>query len=54
MIRNTDERNELSTRLTGPQAINKLIFTGRPEILGQRIEQLWLETVGTEMATLEE
>jgi hypothetical protein len=53
MIRNPDERNELAARLTGPQAINKLIFTGRPEILGQRIEQLWLETVGTETATLQ-
>jgi predicted O-linked N-acetylglucosamine transferase (SPINDLY family) len=46
MIRNTEERNELASRLCGPQAIDKLIFKGRPEILGERIEQLWQEAAG--------
>jgi hypothetical protein len=46
MIRNTEERNQLASRLCGPQAIDKLIFKGRPEILGERIEQLWQEAAG--------
>jgi hypothetical protein len=46
LIENTRERRALSTKLAGPQAIEKLIFKGRPEILGERIEALWKEQVG--------
>lgn len=43
LIENADERAELSAKLAGPQAIEKLIFAGRPEILGERMEALWKE-----------
>ncbi|MEZ2353808.1 peptide transporter [Caballeronia sp. RCC_10] len=43
LIENADERAELSAKLAGPQAIEKLIFAGRPEILGERMEALWTE-----------
>jgi len=41
MIHNGQERRELAAELAGPQAIEKLIFKGRPEILGERIQALW-------------
>ncbi|WP_250490564.1 peptide transporter [Caballeronia sp. INML2] len=41
LIGNADERNELAAKLAGPQAIEKLIFKGRPEILGERMQALW-------------
>jgi hypothetical protein len=41
LIENAEERKELSTKLAGPQAIEKLIFKGRPEILGERMQALW-------------
>jgi hypothetical protein len=31
----------MAAKLAGPQAIEKLIFKGRPEILGERIEEIW-------------
>ncbi|WP_233874670.1 peptide transporter [Paraburkholderia adhaesiva] len=43
MIHNVEERHQLAAELAGPQAIEKLIFKGRPEILGERIEALWRE-----------
>ncbi|VXA94185.1 UDP-glucose:protein N-beta-glucosyltransferase [Burkholderia sp. 8Y] len=43
LIENADERNELAAKLAGPQAIEKLIFKGRPEILGERMQALWQE-----------
>lgn len=41
LIENVEERRTLSTALAGPQAIEKLIFKGRPEILGERMQELW-------------
>ncbi len=43
LIENAEERNALSATLAGPQAIEKLIFKGRPEVLGERMEALWKE-----------
>ncbi|WP_244850611.1 hypothetical protein [Caballeronia sp. SL2Y3] len=43
LIENADERTELAAKLAGPQAIEKLIFKGRPEILGERMQALWQE-----------
>ena len=43
MIHDADERRRLTAELAGPQAIEKLIFEGRPQILGERIEALWRE-----------
>jgi predicted O-linked N-acetylglucosamine transferase (SPINDLY family) len=45
LIENAEERNELSAKLAGPQAIEKLIFAGRPEILGERMQALWQEQI---------
>jgi hypothetical protein len=45
LIDNAAERAQLEQELCGPQAIEKLIFTGRPEILGQRMEVIWRERV---------
>ncbi|MFM0514804.1 peptide transporter [Paraburkholderia sp. RL17-373-BIF-A] len=45
LIENAAERNELSAKLAGPQAIEKLIFAGRPEILGERMQALWQEQI---------
>ncbi|SAL06248.1 hypothetical protein AWB78_07963 [Caballeronia calidae] len=41
LIENKDERKSLSVKLAGPKAVEKLIFRGRPEILGERIAELW-------------
>lgn len=41
LIENVEERRTLSAALAGPQAIEKLIFKGRPEILGERMQELW-------------
>lgn len=41
MIEDKEERDALTAQLAGPQAIEKLIFKGRPEILGERIEEIW-------------
>ncbi|MDR5795630.1 peptide transporter [Caballeronia sp. LZ008] len=43
LIDNREEREELARTLAGPQAIEKLIFEGRPHILGERIQALWQE-----------
>jgi FkbM family methyltransferase len=41
LIHDADERTRLAAELAGPKAIEKLIFEGRPEILGERIRDLW-------------
>ncbi len=41
LIENVEERRTLSAALAGPQAIEKLIFKGRPEIFGERMQELW-------------
>jgi predicted O-linked N-acetylglucosamine transferase (SPINDLY family) len=41
LIENAKERHELSDTLAGPQAIERLIFKGRMEILGERMRELW-------------
>ncbi|NML34653.1 peptide transporter [Paraburkholderia antibiotica] len=41
MIHNTEERHQLAAEFAGPRAVEKLIFEGRPEILGERIQGLW-------------
>jgi FkbM family methyltransferase len=41
LIQNKEERLELAASLAGPKAIEKLIFEGRPQILGERIMELW-------------
>jgi len=43
LIENVQERRELGASLAGPKAIEKLIFQGRPEILGERMQALWLD-----------
>lgn len=45
LIQNHDERNALSDSLAGPQAIEKLIFKGRPEILGERMQAIWQDKI---------
>ena len=46
LIENPEERNALAAELAGPQAVEKLIFKGRPEILGERMQALWQEQAG--------
>jgi len=46
LIENPEERHALAAKLAGPQAIEKLIFKGRPEILGERMQALWQEQAG--------
>ncbi|GJG94690.1 hypothetical protein [Cupriavidus pauculus] len=41
LIENAEERRAMSVALAAPQAIEKLIFKGRPEILGERVQELW-------------
>ncbi|NML34652.1 peptide transporter [Paraburkholderia antibiotica] len=41
LIHNREERHQLAQEFAGPHAIEKLIFKGRPEILGERFESLW-------------
>ncbi|HZX77377.1 hypothetical protein [Lysobacter sp.] len=41
LINNAQERRSLASELAGPQAIEKLIFRGRPQILGERVLELW-------------
>jgi FkbM family methyltransferase len=41
LINNPEERAELAAKYAGPKAIEKLIFEGRPQILGERIMELW-------------
>lgn len=43
LIENPQERCELAASLAGPKAVEKLIFQGRPEILGERMQGLWLD-----------
>ena len=43
LIHDPDERVRMEREMCGPQAIEKLIFKGRPEILGQCMEALWHE-----------
>jgi hypothetical protein len=50
LIGNAGERRELARTLAGRKAIEKLIFKGRPEILGERIQALWLKQIETETA----
>jgi len=45
LIENADERARLEQTICGPQAIEKLIFKGRPEILGQRMKALWRDLI---------
>lgn len=45
LIGDAEERRTLSKTLAGPHAIEKLIFKGRPEILGERMQALWQERV---------
>ncbi|SIT47132.1 putative HMW1C, glycosyltransferase involved in glycosylation of HMW1A and HMW2A [Paraburkholderia piptadeniae] len=45
LIDNPAERRELAGQVAGPKAVEKLIFTGRPEILGERMQALWEERV---------
>jgi hypothetical protein len=40
LIENESERRDLARTLAGKKAIEKLIFKGRPEILGERIQAL--------------
>jgi hypothetical protein len=45
LIENARERRELADALCGPQAIEQLIFQGRPEILSERMDALWRERI---------
>jgi hypothetical protein len=45
LIENAQERRDLAKALCGPSAIEKLIFQGRPQILGERMEALWRERI---------
>ncbi|RZT28988.1 glycosyltransferase family 9 protein, partial [Cupriavidus agavae] len=47
LIDDRSEREALTAKLAGPQAIEKLIFKGRPEILGERMLGLWNEKLDT-------
>jgi hypothetical protein len=47
MIQDVKEREQMAATLAGPHAIERLIFKGRPEILGERMEELWREMVGS-------
>ncbi|AZG16025.1 MULTISPECIES: peptide transporter [Cupriavidus] len=47
MIERAEERRVMQGKLAGPQAIERLIFKGRPEILGQRIQALWEDKLRT-------
>ena len=41
LIHDARERHQLADTLTGPHAIERLIFKGRTEILGERMRELW-------------
>jgi FkbM family methyltransferase len=41
LIHSPEERARLAAEFAGPKAIEKLIFEGRPQILGERIQALW-------------
>jgi FkbM family methyltransferase len=41
LIHDREERLALAAEFAGPKAIEKLIFEGRPQILGERIQALW-------------
>jgi FkbM family methyltransferase len=41
LVNNREEREALAAELAGPKAIEKLIFEGRPQILGERIMEIW-------------
>jgi FkbM family methyltransferase len=43
LIHDPDERAALAAEFAGPKAVEKLIFEGRPHILGERIMELWRE-----------
>jgi hypothetical protein len=43
LIDNAQLRKELSDQLAGPSAIEKLIFQGRPQILGEMMQGIWHE-----------
>jgi hypothetical protein len=43
MIQDVREREQMEASLAGPHAIERMIFQGRPEILGERMEELWRE-----------
>jgi predicted O-linked N-acetylglucosamine transferase (SPINDLY family) len=45
MIQDVRERDQLAASLAGPHAIERMIFKGRPEILGERMEELWRERI---------
>ncbi|RKP53401.1 peptide transporter [Pararobbsia silviterrae] len=50
LIGDADERRALSRMLAGPKAIERLIFAGRPQVLGERMHALWRERVSQEAA----
>ncbi|NHB06596.1 FkbM family methyltransferase [Burkholderia cepacia] len=41
LVENGDERAALAARLTGPAAVEKLVFEGRPEILAEKLKGIW-------------
>ncbi|MDR2856412.1 MAG: FkbM family methyltransferase [Novosphingobium sp.] len=41
LIHDREERLALARQFAGPKAVQKLIFKGRPQILGERITALW-------------
>jgi predicted O-linked N-acetylglucosamine transferase (SPINDLY family) len=51
LIDNPAERRELARSLAGPKAVEKLIFKGRPEILGERMQALWQEQIEAAQAS---
>lgn len=51
MAENREEREELAARLTGREAIEKHIFKGRPDILGQRMHALWAEQLASDIVS---
>ncbi|SAL31116.1 hypothetical protein AWB70_01967 [Caballeronia cordobensis] len=48
LIDDGKERAQLARKLAGRKAVEKLIFKGRPEILGERIEALWRDQIAVE------
>ncbi|AQH03786.1 hypothetical protein A9R05_32835 (plasmid) [Burkholderia sp. KK1] len=48
LIDDGKERAQLARKLAGRKAVEKLIFKGRPEILGERIEALWRDQIAIE------
>ncbi|WP_250523309.1 MULTISPECIES: peptide transporter [unclassified Caballeronia] len=49
LIDDSKERNQLARKFAGRKAVEKLIFKGRPEILGERIRALLKEKADTQV-----